>query len=155
MIGVIYGFDVCPTDANLLTSGGYDKKIKIYDRRESKIIKTFEGIHSGNIWLIINFAIYIILCIPISLEVIYCVRWSSSGDMLATASLDRSAKVIDFKTGKVVHSDTSSDGSKLFLFSINLYLSIMTRPCYICVFYLAKLHKEEIQLERVIEIIQA
>ena len=40
-------FDVCPTDSDLLASGGRDKNIKIYDRRESKIIKTFNDIHFG------------------------------------------------------------------------------------------------------------
>ena len=38
---------MCPTNANLLASGGSDKSIKIYDRRESQIIKTYDGIHHG------------------------------------------------------------------------------------------------------------
>ncbi len=39
--------DVCQSNGNLLASGGGDKVIKIFDKRESKIVKTFEGIHSG------------------------------------------------------------------------------------------------------------
>ena len=40
-----------------------------------------------------------------------CVRWSPNGDMIATASEDNSAKVIDFKTGKVIYSETAADRS--------------------------------------------
>jgi WD40 repeat protein len=39
--------DVCQSNGNLLASGGDDKAIKIFDKRESKIVKTFQGIHSG------------------------------------------------------------------------------------------------------------
>ena len=37
--------DVCPTDANLLASGGTDLDVKIYDRRECRIVKIFNEIH--------------------------------------------------------------------------------------------------------------
>ena len=43
--------DVCPTDTNLLASGGQDKQIKIYDRRTSKIVKKFDGMYTGEICL--------------------------------------------------------------------------------------------------------
>ena len=39
--------DVCQNDGNLLVSGGYNANIKIFDKRESKIIKTFDDVHSG------------------------------------------------------------------------------------------------------------
>lgn len=39
--------DTCPTNGNLLTMGGEEKKVKIFDRREAKIIKTFNKVHSG------------------------------------------------------------------------------------------------------------
>ena len=48
-----YWIDVCPTDSNLLVSGGTDKNIKIYDRRESKIVKTIDDIHSRKICFIV------------------------------------------------------------------------------------------------------
>ena len=46
-------------------------------------------------------------------ESIFCVRWSPNGDMLASASADKTAKVVDFKTGKVIFSGTTPDSSKL------------------------------------------
>lgn len=44
-----YWIDVCQNNGNLLATGGWEKNIKIFDKRELKIVKTFEGIHSGNI----------------------------------------------------------------------------------------------------------
>ena len=41
--------DVCPTDSNLLASGGVDKSINIFDKRESRIVKTIDDIHSRKI----------------------------------------------------------------------------------------------------------
>ena len=42
-----YWIDVCQNDGNLLVSSGWDKNIKIFDKRESKIIKTFDDVHSS------------------------------------------------------------------------------------------------------------
>lgn len=39
--------DICPSNGNMLATGGMDKDIKIFDQREAKIVKTFQGIHSG------------------------------------------------------------------------------------------------------------
>ncbi len=47
LIDGTYSIDVFQSNGNLLASGGSDKAIKIFDKRESKIVKTFEGIHSG------------------------------------------------------------------------------------------------------------
>ena len=40
-------------------------------------------------------------------------RWSPSGDKLASASEDKTAKLLDFKTGKVLYTGNTSDESKL------------------------------------------
>ena len=42
-----YWIDVCPNDGNLLASGGIERSLKIFDKRESKITKNFEGVHDG------------------------------------------------------------------------------------------------------------
>ncbi len=47
IIGFTRGIDVCQSDPNLLASVGNDSIVKIFDKRESKIVKTFEGIHAG------------------------------------------------------------------------------------------------------------
>lgn len=39
--------DVCQNNPNLLASGGEEFNVKIFDRRESKIVEIFEKIHSG------------------------------------------------------------------------------------------------------------
>ncbi len=41
--------DVCQSNGNLLASGGDGNAIKIFDKRKSDIVKTFENIHSGKI----------------------------------------------------------------------------------------------------------
>ena len=45
---------------------------------------------------------------------IYCVRWSPSGDMLASASDDKTVALLDFKNGKKLYTGNTSDGSKFF-----------------------------------------
>ena len=40
-------------------------------------------------------------------------RWSPSGDKLASAFEDKTVKLLDFKTGKVLYTGNTSDGSKL------------------------------------------
>ena len=48
---------------------------------------------------------------------IYCVRWSPSGDIIASASLDNTGALLDFKTGKKLYAGKTSDGSKFSLFN--------------------------------------
>ena len=47
---------------------------------------------------------------------INCVRWSPSGDMIASASEDKTVALLDFKTGKKLYTGNTSDGSKFSLF---------------------------------------
>lgn len=46
------------------------------------------------------------------LDDINCVRWGPNGNMLASASDDKTMKLLDFKTEKVLYTGTTSDGSK-------------------------------------------
>lgn len=51
-IGWTNWIDVCPSNNNLLATAGSDLNVKIYDRRESKIVKTIDANHTGTIILI-------------------------------------------------------------------------------------------------------
>ena len=49
-------------------------------------------------------------------------RWSLSGDKIASASWDQTAKLLDFKTGKVLYTGNTSNGGKL---SISKYMTVI------------------------------
>ena len=38
----------------MLAAAGTDGNVKIFDKRVSKIVQTFDGIHMGNIFCLIN-----------------------------------------------------------------------------------------------------
>lgn len=40
--------DVCQSNGDLLASGGSSNNIKIFDRRQSKIVREYDKIHRGN-----------------------------------------------------------------------------------------------------------
>ena len=42
---LILWIDACSRDGNLLAASGSDRKINIYDRRESRIVRSFGGFH--------------------------------------------------------------------------------------------------------------
>ena len=44
---------------------------------------------------------------------INCVRWSPDGGMLASASVDKTVKMLDFKTGKTLYTGFTSYESNL------------------------------------------
>ncbi len=62
-------------------------------------------------------------------------RWNPSGDMIASSSWDGTAKLLDLKTGKVLHTDATSDGSKYLLTNIN-QSSLILRFGLLCLLYL-------------------
>ena len=46
-LGFTYWIQPCPSNGNLLVTGGTDQNIKIFDRREAKVVRIFYGIHTG------------------------------------------------------------------------------------------------------------
>ena len=42
-----FWIDTCQGSENLLAAAGQESSIKIFDRRESKLVKTFENFHTG------------------------------------------------------------------------------------------------------------
>ena len=97
----------------MLAASGNDKNVKIFDKRESKIVNTFDGIHKGNIFL---FNKLFLTSYCYYLDIISCVRWSPSGDMLASASWDQTVALLDFKTGKKIYTGNTPGESKFLLF---------------------------------------
>ena len=97
----------------MLAASGREKNVKIFDKRKSKVVQTFDGIHKGNIFLF-NKSFLTANCYLI--EQILCVRWSPSGDMLASASSDKTVALVDFKTGKKLYTGYTTEGSKFSLF---------------------------------------
>jgi hypothetical protein len=50
---IVDWIDACQGDGTLLAAGGTDNDIKIYDIRESRVVNTFNGIHSGKMHVLI------------------------------------------------------------------------------------------------------
>ena len=67
-------------------------------------------------------------------------RWSPSGDKLASASNDKTAKLLDFKTGKVLYTGNTSDESKL---SISNYMIVIQKLYRRSIFSVLHLDKNE------------
>ena len=97
----------------MLATGGEDKNVKIFDKRKSQIVQTFDGIHTGTIFLF-NKSFLTSNCYYI--DAISCVRWSPSGDMLASSSDDKTVALLDFKTEKKLYTGKTADDSKFTLF---------------------------------------
>ena len=72
------------------------------------------------------------------LEGISCVRWSPSGDMLASTSEDRTIALLDFKTGKRLYTGETLDEGKFSLFNKKKDTHLIIRIRYVCVLHLSK-----------------
>ena len=55
------------------------------------------------------------------LDEIRCVKWDPAGEILASASRDHTVQVIDFKTGKVLQTRTTTDQSNTSICAIIIY----------------------------------
>lgn len=112
-------------DGNLLVTCGNHRSVKVYNKRQSNIVKTFDNIHDGKIYnfyceelfatafvcrfceaLIISDHLIILKSIQ---AFMLCVRWNPMGNMLASASTDGTAKLLDFRTEKVLHTVTNKE----------------------------------------------
>ena len=65
-------------------------------------------------------------------------RWSSTGDKLASASDDKTVQLLDFKTGKVLYTGNTSDGSKLSLPKCMIVIQKLYRQSLFSVLHLEK-----------------
>ena len=63
---------------------------------------------------------------------ITCVRWSPSGDMIATASYDRTIALVDIKTEKKIYTETTKDKSKHCAASYIKLSLFFPRYCLLC-----------------------
>ena len=115
-------------------AGGDDKSIKIIDKRELKITKIFYDIHARNLIIFFNCLLLFISFLKL-LGYINCVRWSPSGDMLASASADKLINLLDFRAGRILNTGSTSDGSKSFHPLLNPLMQII-RSCDVCLFHL-------------------
>ena len=114
LLDTVLSIEVSPTDSNLLAIASYDKSVKVYDKRISKIVRTFDHIHKGK-----KRTPFVPNCYSKILEYINCVRWNIAGDKLATASADQKVKVLDFASEKVYYTGSIIDSGKIDLYIIN------------------------------------
>ena len=52
-LGSTSWIDVCQNNGSLLATAGVDNNVKIFDKRVSKVVHTFDDIHTRNIFLFI------------------------------------------------------------------------------------------------------
>ena len=78
-----------------------------------------------------------------------CVRWSPSGDKLASASTDGTAKLLDFNTGKVLYTRKTSDKSKFLISKDMIVIQKLYRPSLFSVLPLDKHETKRTQRTRI------
>ena len=76
-------------------------------------------------------------------------RWSPSGDMLASASDDKTVKLLDFKTGKVLYTGNTSDGGNLSISQCMIVIQKLYRGSLFSVLHLDKHEMQRIQRTRI------
>lgn len=66
-----------------------------------------------------------------AVDMINCVRWSPSGDMLSRAFESGATELLDFKTGKILYSAVSSSGKFLKIKS-SMFVERLGIPQSVC-----------------------
>lgn len=151
-LAAIYWIDVCPSDGNLVATGDEQGTIKIYDKRgKTQNTKTFHKVHrrknhccvSINAKNNVAYESFLFLlqlsfwnsihqwwltCLSNNLDQVYCVRWHSTGSVVASCSTESTAKIIDFKTGKVLENVKSRHRGKFFEISVLIDLDVEGLP---------------------------
>lgn len=75
--------------------------------------------------------IRMLFLVIINLDRIYCVRWGPNGDTIASASEDKTAKLLDWKTGKVILQKETSDKSNFIIVNFST-LNGLGQPMSVC-----------------------
>ena len=85
-----------------MATGGEETDVQIFDKRESNIVRKTFNIHTGNIFILFNKPF--LTSDRYYIDFINCVRWSPSGDMIASASWDKTVVLLDVKTGTKLYT---------------------------------------------------
>lgn len=131
---------------------GVKENIKIYDKRYSKIVKTFEKADPKDNRIVLISRLLLCCSFFFSLSLFiwhlklinwfkdnftYCVQWNPEGDMLASISGDNILGLFDFKTGKIIFSQRlSTDYGKLTILVKFFNFRLTFRRHIFRVFYL-------------------
>ena len=113
------------------------------NRRLSKPLMTFTQVI---IWICLKKDLMFVFF----LVDIRCVRWSPSGDMLASASSDPAVKLLDFKAGKALYTGNTSDGGKLPISECMIVIQKSYRRQLFSMLHLDKHEATRIQRTRII-----
>lgn len=116
---------------------GSDWNIKLYDRREGKVVHNYcvlhEGLPDSSVLLIWKHF----------LDCVNCVRWDPHGNMIGTASDDKTVTLLDFKSGKVIYSGNTIDGSIFLFFNYFTNAHLTASGCGLCLFHVSNLKVQE------------
>lgn len=123
----IYWID-CHYEGNLVAAGASDGTIRVYDSRQNTIVRHFK-IHKGRIYIY-----EVIRQTHRYKEFVRTVKWDASGDRIATACFDNTAKLVDFATGKVLLSGLTADNSNHEEYNTSnfiFYLGAASSVCFL------------------------
>ena len=126
---VTNSIDVCQSNGNLLAAGGWDQNLK-YLTKEKQRLSRFLRFPAKVLCFISLIALFLRSILGF-LDEINCIRWSPSGDMIASGSTDETVALLDFKTGKKLYHEKTSTERSFLLLEVN------TKSCYVCRLHLS------------------